>query len=289
MPIDQPIGSPSQERLKVACLQMRSGIDRMRNIEAVEVMAESAAASGATLLITPEMTNSVDRDAKRLRASLEAQNGALEQDAFSSLAKRLGVHLLVGSIALLDGEGDLRNRSLLFAPDGALVAHYDKIHMFDVELPGGETWRESAVYKAGDRAVIKDIGPAHLGLSICYDVRFPSLYRRLSRAGAHLLAVPAAFTKQTGEAHWKTLLSARAIENGAFVLAVAQGGHHEDGRDTYGHSMVVDPWGKVVAEKDDDAPGVLLAELDLSLISAARTRIPSLLLEHANDVDIFVG
>src|SRR5690606_16427485 len=193
----------------------------------------------------------------------------------SALAKELGVYLLAGSFVLRGGDGRAVNRSMLFAPDGNVAARYDKIHMFDVSL-GTEEWKETAVFTPGDRAVMAVTPWGGLGLTICYDLRFAALSRALAQAGASLIAAPAAFTRPTGEAHWSVLIRARAIETGCFVLAPAQGGKHEDGRGTWGHSMIAGPWGEVVAELRGDAPDVVLADLDLSAVQTARDKIPQL-------------
>ena len=271
---------------RAACVQMRAGIDRERNIaDALELIAE-AAEKGASFVATPEMTNVVDRKADRMFATLPDEPGLTEIAAFSKAAKSHGVWLLIGSMAVKTGERKAANRSFLFAPDGSIAAQYDKLHMFDVDLPNGESWKESNVYKPGERAVLVTTPLAKIGLTICYDVRFPAVYRRLAQAGAEVLCVPAAFTRQTGKAHWKSLLSARAIENGAFVVAPAQGGTHEDGRETYGHSMIIGPWGEILAEAPGDAPGVILADIDVSAAREARQRIPNLSLEQFFEVSI---
>ena len=258
---------------------MRSGIDRARNVEdAVRLIAE-AAQKGAHFIVTPEMTNAVDRDAARLAAGLPEGEDIDEVKAFAALAEEHGLWLLIGSMAINRGDGKLANRSFLFGPDGAIAARYDKIHMFDVDLDNGESWRESRIYKPGEAAVVVETPLAKIGLSICYDVRFPHLYRALAREGAEVMCVPAAFTRQTGRAHWKTLLTARAIECGAFVVAAAQGGLHEDGRETFGHSIIISPWGDVLAEAKGDEPGVVLAEIDPLRVKKARAQIPSLGLE----------
>ncbi|MBN9270063.1 MAG: carbon-nitrogen hydrolase family protein, partial [Mesorhizobium sp.] len=188
----------------------------------------------------------------------------------------LGIFLHIGSTAILRADGKLANRALLFGPDGELRATYDKIHMFDVDLDNGESWRESATYEPGTKAVVTTVEGATLGFAVCYDLRFPQLFRAEALAGANLLSVPAAFTRQTGEAHWHVLLRARAIENGAYLVAAAQGGVHEDGRETYGHSMIVDPWGRILAEVEHDAPAVIVAEVDPAQSQAARGKIPNL-------------
>ena len=205
----------------------------------------------------------------------------------SKLASELGVFLHIGSTAILCADGKLANRALLFGPDGATLAIYDKIHMFDVDLDNGESWRESAAYEPGTEAVVTEIDGARLGFAVCYDLRFPQLFRAEAQAGADLLSVPAAFTRQTGEAHWHVLLRARAIENGAYVVAAAQGGVHEDGRETYGHSLIVDPWGRIIAEAAHDEPAVIVAEIDPAQSAAARKKIPNL--KNARDFAVNAG
>lgn len=263
-----------------ACAQMRSGLDRRRNVEATRDLVREAVGKGADFVVTPEMTNVLDRDPARLFAHLTEESQMEEVGAFHEMAREFKVWLLVGSMAVKSGDRRAANRSFLFDPSGRVTARYDKVHMFDVQLPKGETWKESAVYDAGGEAVLVETPLAKFGLTICYDVRFPHLYRALAQAGAEILCVPAAFTKQTGEAHWRTLLTARAIENGAFVVAAAQGGRHEDGRDTYGHSMIIGPWGEVLAEAENDEPGIILAEIDPMKAHEARARIPNLTLQR---------
>ncbi|MFC2952351.1 carbon-nitrogen hydrolase family protein [Marinicaulis aureus] len=264
-----------------ACVQMRSGLDRAANAaDACDLIAE-AAGKGARFIATPEMTNVVDRKASRLFENLPEEDGLSEIATFSEAAKAHGAWLLIGSMAVKLEERRAANRAFLFAPDGSITARYDKLHMFDVDLPNGESWKESNVYRPGEEAVMAETPLAKLGLTICYDVRFPHLYRQLAQAGAEVLCVPAAFTRQTGEAHWKTLLTARAIETGSFVIAPAQGGTHEDGRETYGHSLIIGPWGDVLTEAPGDEPGVILAEIDPSAVWQARQRIPNLALEQS--------
>jgi predicted amidohydrolase len=280
--------------MRVACVQMRSGVDRHQNISTATALIDRAAADGARFVLTPEMTNAVDRNAERLKASLRAESAELELEVFANAARRNAIWLVVGSIATFastegetrtaEGVPELANRTLAFSPDGALIATYDKIHMFDVQLSTGETWKESNVYQAGGKAVVIDTGVAKAGLSICYDVRFAQLYRKLAQAGADILCVPAAFTKPTGKAHWETLLRARAIECGAYVMASAQGGQHEDGRETWGHSMIVSPWGDVLACLDHDEPDILVADINLSDVAAVRRQIPSLSLEISPEI-----
>lgn len=277
---------PNLTKFRAACVQMRSGIDRAQNTkEALSLIAE-AAKDGAKFVATPEMTNVVDRNPRRMFENIAAENDMPEIAAFSAAAEANKIWLLAGSFAVKVADTRAANRAFLFGPDGRVVAKYDKLHMFDVDLPNGESWKESAVYQPGPHPVLVDADEAKIGLSICYDVRFPRLYRTLAQSGATILCVPAAFTKQTGEAHWKTLLTARAIENGAFVIAPAQGGKHEDGRETYGHSLIIDPWGKVLAEAPGDEPCVISADIDLDRAFEARQRIPNLSLEQTFDVNI---
>ena len=261
---------------KAAAIQMRSGTNVERNAEAFETMAREAAAKGAIYLQTPEMTGALMRNRDELRASLKPESKDLIAATAQRLAGELGVHIHVGSTAIARPDGRVANRALLFDPRGTLVARYDKIHMFDVDLDNGESWRESATYEPGATAVVADLTFARLGFAVCYDLRFPQLFRAEAMEGAEVLTAPAAFTRQTGEAHWHVLLRARAIENGAWLIAAAQGGLHEDGRETYGHSMIVDPWGNVVAEADGNEPGVILADIDTAASKAARAKIPNL-------------
>jgi deaminated glutathione amidase len=259
-----------------AAIQMRSGTDPRRNAADFEALVREAARNGACYVQTPEMTGAIvrDKEARALAFKLE------ERDEIALAARRLSAELRisvhVGSTAIVRPDGKLANRALVYSPQGALVARYDKIHMFDVDLDNGESWRESAAYEPGTEAVIADIGAAKVGLAICYDLRFPQLFRAEALGGADVLTVPAAFTRQTGQAHWHVLLRARAIENGAFVIAAAQGGLHEDGRETYGHSLIVDPWGRIVAEADHDEPGIVYAEIDTAKAAEARKKIPNL-------------
>jgi predicted amidohydrolase len=260
---------------KAAAVQMRSGISVEKNLAEATRLIRAAAAGGADYVLTPEMTNVLDRDRERLLTAIAPEESDPSLAAFRQLAIDLGIWLHVGSLAIkLAGDG-VANRSFLISPSGDISARYDKIHMFDVDLAGGESYRESRLYRAGGDAVLADLPWCRLGLSVCYDVRFPHLYRALAHAGADILAVPAAFTRTTGEAHWHVLLRARAIENGAFVIAAAQGGHHEDGRDTYGHSLIVDPWGRILAEAGAD-PGFIIAEIDPEAVVTVRGRIPAL-------------
>ncbi len=261
---------------KAAAVQMRSGKQPERNAADFEALVREAAGKGATYVQTPEMTGALIRDKKDREAAFKPEARDEIVAAARRLSAELGIFLHVGSTGILRDDGKIANRAFLFSPDGSLVARYDKIHMFDVDLDNGESWRESATYEAGREAVVADIGVAKLGFAICYDVRFPQLFRAEALAGADVLTTPAAFTRQTGEAHWHILQRARAIENGAFLVTAAQGGLHEDGRETYGHSLIVDPWGRILAEADHDEPGVIVAEIDTALAAEARKKIPNL-------------
>jgi deaminated glutathione amidase len=261
-------------QLKVACVQMRSGVDIAANVAAATSLIEEAAATGARLIATPEMTSLLDRKPGAVFAKSTTEPADPALAAFRGLAARLGVWLLAGSLPIRVGQ-KCANRSFLIAPDGQVAARYDKIHMFDVQLNAGNIYRESDSFAAGAEAVTARVDDAVLGLTICYDVRFPDLFKTLATAGAQIIAVPAAFTRITGEAHWRTLLQARAIETGCFIIAPAQGGRHEDGRETYGHSLIIDPWGEILAESGTE-PGVIGATLDLSKVDEVRGKIPSL-------------
>lgn len=270
-------GAARMTRFRAACVQMRSGTEPAANIEAAAAMIRQAAGQGAVFIATPEMTNLLDIRPGMARAKVrrEAEDESLAK--LRALAAELGVTLLVGSLAImLEDEERFANRSFLIAADGAIVARYDKIHMFDVEVDDGQTYRESRAYRPGTEAVLAQAPFGRLGLTICYDVRFPHLYRRLAQGGADILTIPAAFTRVTGEAHWQVLVRARAIETGCFVIAPAQGGRHEDGRETFGHSLIVSPWGEVIAEADGAEPGIIFADLDLADVAKSRRRIPSL-------------
>lgn len=262
--------------LCVAAVQLRSTRDPARNLPEVEALIRDAAGSGATYIQTPEMTNIIERDRADMLGQLEIE----EKDIFVArgreLARELGITLHFGSLAIRRADGKIANRAYVFGPTGATLATYDKIHMFDVDLPGGESWRESAAYTPGESAIIADAAGVRIGLGICYDVRFPQLFRAYGHAGVDIISAPAAFTRQTGEAHWHILQRARAIENGCFMISAAQGGSHEDGRDTFGHSIIVGPWGKVIAEADQADPGIVVADIDLDEVELTRARIPSL-------------
>jgi deaminated glutathione amidase len=267
--------------VRAALLQLCSGDDPAANLPVTEALVREAAAGGAGLILTPECTNLISTSRARQAAVVVTEDADPTLARLRAVAADCGVHLLIGSLVLATGDPDGRfvNRSLLIGPDGAIAARYDKIHMFDVDLDGGERYRESAAFRPGDRAVLATAGTARLGLSICYDLRFPALYRALAQAGAEVLCVPSAFTVPTGHAHWHALLRARAIETGAFVLAPAQSGEHaaSEGtpRRTFGHALAVDPWGAVLADAGDRV-GVTLVDLDLGAVARARARIPSL-------------
>ncbi len=272
---------------KAAAIQMCSGTDPEKNAGDMARLVRDAAGQGATYVQTPEMTGAVQKDRAGLRAVLKDEAGDVIVRTASDLARELGIHMHVGSTAIALSDGKMANRGFLFGPDGKLLARYDKIHMFDVDLDNGESWRESAAYSAGSQARIVSLPFATLGFSICYDVRFPQLFRAQAVAGAQVMTVPAAFTRQTGEAHWEILLRARAIENGAFLISAAQGGVHADGRETFGHSIIVDPWGKVLAEAGTE-PGLIYAEIDTHAVAATRGKIPNLKNARNFEVD-FAG
>ncbi|WEZ82080.1 carbon-nitrogen hydrolase family protein [Rhizobium sp. 32-5/1] len=261
---------------KAAAIQMCSGVDPEVNAVTMARLVRDAAAQGASYIQTPEMTGALQRDRAGLRVVLRDEANDVIVSTASALAADLGIHLHVGSTAIALADGKIANRGILFGPDGDKICHYDKIHMFDVDLDNGESWRESAAYTPGNAARLVDLPFGKLGFAICYDVRFPELFRTQAVAGAQIMSIPAAFTRQTGEAHWEILLRARAIENGMFVIAAAQGGLHEDGRETYGHSMIIDPWGRVLASAGGTGESVVLADIDVSAVAAARGKIPNL-------------
>jgi predicted amidohydrolase len=258
-----------------AMVQMRTGLLPEPNLEQATHFIREAAVAGADYVLTPEVSNmmQLNRQALFEHLATEEDDGSLK--AYRALATELRIHLHIGSLAVLATPDRAANRSFLIGPDGGVIASYDKIHMFDIDLGNGESYRESANYQPGETAVISDLPWGRIGLTICYDVRFPALYRALAESGASFLAVPSAFTKKTGEAHWHTLLRARAIENGCFVFAAAQGGMHENKRETYGHSLIIDPWGVVLAEAGTE-PGIILAKIDPTKVETARKAVPSL-------------
>ena len=268
---------------RIALYQAQSGIDPAANAEKLAGAVREAAAGGAAMLFTPEMSGMLDRDRDRAlgKARSEADDEVLA--AVRKAAAESGIWVHLGSLALKGEGGKLVNRGFVIDDRGEIRARYDKIHLFDVDLPTGESWRESAMYEAGQGAVVvPDTPVGKLGLTICYDLRFPELFQRLSEAGAELISVPAAFTVPTGRAHWSVLLRARAIEAELFVVAAAQAGRHEDGRDTYGHSLVADPWGELLLEMGGE-PGLAFAEIDLERIADVRARIP--VHEHRRAID----
>jgi predicted amidohydrolase len=260
---------------RAACVQLRSSDDVADNVRVASELVREAKAMGATFITTPENTTLMapDGGAKLERSYPEDRDPALP--AFRALADELGVWLLIGSLAIKVSQTKTANRSYLLDPNGRIACRYDKIHLFDVDLPSGERYRESNTVEGGGQLAIAELPWTRLGLSICYDLRFPQLYRSLANAGATIFTVPSAFTETTGRAHWHVLLRARAIENGAYVIAPAQGGLHANGRRTYGHSLIVSPWGELVAEAGVE-PGVIVADIDTDLSAEARARIPSL-------------
>jgi deaminated glutathione amidase len=260
---------------KVGLIAMRSGRDPQANLNAVLAAIDQAKRAGADYVQTPEMTNIMETRRDRLFANIFAEENDPTLVTLREVARKLAIYVHIGSLAIKASPEKAVNRSFLIDRKGDVAARYDKIHMFDVDLAGGESYRESNTYRAGELAVVSDLPWGRLGLTVCYDLRFPALYRALAEAGASFFSIPSAFTQQTGQAHWHVLMRARAIENGCFVLAAAQGGRHENGRETFGHSLVVDPWGCIVAEGTAE-PGVVLAEIDPAEVAAARAKIPSL-------------
>jgi predicted amidohydrolase len=265
---------------KAACVQLRSTGDVAQNIRDTSALVREAAGQGARFIATPENTNIMAQDNRaKLAATFDEPNDP-SLPAFSALAKDLKIWLLIGSLHIKVSDTRTANRSFLLAPDGTVQARYDKIHLFDVTVAQGESYRESSQVEGGQTCVLADTELGPVGMTICYDLRFPQLYRRLAQAGAFAFTIPSSFTVPTGQAHWHVLMRARAIENGAFVIAPAQGGLHDNGRKTYGHSMIVGPWGDVLAEAGSD-PGVIVAEIDPALSAAARAKVPSL--QHDRD------
>ncbi len=277
----QATGSASTFR--VGLIQMRSGRTPAANIADAARLIGEARRGGADYVQTPEMTNIMEVSREKLFAAIAEEENDSGLATFRELARSLSIFVHVGSLAVRVSPEKAANRSFLIDREGEIVARYDKIHMFDVDLANGESYRESRNYKPGESAVLGDLPWGRLGLTVCYDLRFPALFRALAEAGASFLAIPSAFTRQTGEAHWHVLNRARAIENGCYVLAAAQGGMHENGRATYGHSLVVDPWGRIVAEGGDE-PGVILADIDPAQVALARGRVPSL--QHGRRFDL---
>lgn len=265
-----------EQKVKVALLQLTSGPDIAENVAVVEGMVRDAAGQGARFILTPENTCHMGLSPEeKLNLSPAADQHPMIA-RIGALANELKVWILLGSVAVKLADGKLHNRSIMFDADGNIVANYNKIHLFDVDLPTGEIHRESDTIQPGESACVVDMPWGKLGMAICYDLRFAYLFRALAQAGARILTVPAAFTVPTGQAHWHVLLRARAIETGSFVLAPAQVGTHHNGRKTYGHSLVIDPWGVILAEGDGEKPGIIMAELDLSTVDKARNAIPAL-------------
>jgi len=268
-------------KLAVGLVQARTGLDAGANARALAAEVAKLAGRGAEIIFTPEMCGLLDRDSARLAAAARGEEETPALLALREAARRHRVHVAIGSLAIAAGGPGLANRSFLVGPEGDILARYDKIHLFDVDLPDGTRYRESQSFAPGGEAVVAQFPWGGLGLSICYDLRFPALFQALAGAGASLVAVPAAFTVPTGEAHWHVLLRARAIETGCFIVAAAQSGRHEDGRETYGHSLVVDPWGELLLDMGEGEGSACLA-LDLDAVAATRARIPAL--AHARPV-----
>lgn len=262
--------------MTVACVQMNSGPDIQENLQVAAKLIVSAAKEGAEFIVTPENTDCIRSDARlTLDTAVDASCHPGIQ-FFSVLAKELGVWLLIGSMKIKASEDKVANRSFLFSPNGQLRASYDKIHLFDVDLQNGESYRESDFAVAGEKAVVANIGERSVGMSICYDVRFPGLYRALAQNGVEMIAVPAAFAAHTGKDHWETLLRARAIETGSYIIAPAQYGEHEGGRKTHGHSMIIDPWGRILKEMTEDEDGIIMHKIKFLEVAKARAAVPSL-------------
>jgi predicted amidohydrolase len=274
-------GTPAT--FKAAMIQMRAGLSPAANLDDAARMIGDAKAAGADYAQTPEMTNLLAANREQLFATIVEEERDASLAAYRELARKLGMFIHVGSLAIKVSHDKAANRSFLITPQGDIAARYDKIHMFDVDLGNGESYRESRNYQPGEQALISSLPWGVLGLTVCYDLRFPALYRALAEAGATMLAIPSAFTKPTGEAHWHVLMRARAIENGSFVLAAAQAGKHESGRETYGHSIIVDPWGRVLAEGGTE-PGIVTAEIDPAAVTKARSKVPSL--QHGRRFEI---
>jgi predicted amidohydrolase len=268
---------------KAAMIQMRSGLKPAVNIDDAVRLIGEAKSAGADYVLTPEMTNILAAKREQLFAAIVEEERDSSLATLRELARKLGIYVHIGSLAIKLSNERAANRSFLIDPKGEISARYDKIHMFDVDLADGESYRESRNYRPGELAVLADLPWGRLGLTVCYDLRFPALYRALAEAGAIMLAIPSAFTRQTGEAHWHVLMRSRAIENGCFVFAAAQGGMHGNGRETYGHSLVVDPWGRIIAEGGIE-PGIIMAEIDPAEVAKARARIPSL--QHGRRFEI---
>ncbi len=274
------------QRFRAALVQLRASRAIHPNLDQADALIRQAASGGADYVQTPENTALMELEPQRVLAQVQPEEDSVPLQRLRALAAELRIWLHVGSLGIKIGEGRVANRSYLIDPKGEIAARYDKLHMFDVDLAGGESYRESQYYGPGSKAVIAHLPWGRLGLTICYDLRFPALYRAPATEGANLIAIPAAFTKQTGQAHWHVLVRARAIETGAFVLAATQGGLHENGRETFGHSLIVSPWGEILAEAGED-PGVVFADIDLAASEEARRRIPSL--KHGREFEIEIA
>lgn len=270
-------GVPVNSSFRIACLQINSGSDYQSNLTTVTAMAREAAGGGARFILTPEYALMMDGSGKVMRERVLAADGAPALGELQALARELGVWFLVGSLTLRADDERIANRSFLISAQGQVVASYDKIHMFDVTLPDGRVIRESSTYRPGDRAVVADTPWGRLGMTVCYDLRFPGLFRVLAQAGAQMITVPSSFQRQTGKAHWHALLRARAIENECFILAPAMCGDHSGNRQSYGHTLVIDPWGEILAE-GGEAPEIVYADIDVARVAKIRGMIPSL--EH---------
>jgi deaminated glutathione amidase len=262
---------------RVGLVQMTSGRDVAKNLAEASKLVRDAVKAGAQYVQTPEVTTLIENDHARLFVATRPEDGNPALAHFQALARELKIWLHIGSMGIAVAPDKIANRSYLISPTGIVTARYDKIHMFDVDLAGGETYKESRNFKPGDKAVVADLPWGPLGLTICYDMRFPVLYRVLAHGGAKFISVPAAFTVPTGKAHWHALLRARAIETQCFVFAAAQAGKHETGRLTYGHSLIISPWGEVLAEGDGETASVVTADIDVRLVDDARSKVPSLM------------
>ena len=280
------MSAPSDRRFRAALVQLRSGRSVADNLDRAEALIRRAARGGAHYVQTPENTAFMELEPKLVLAAAEPEETSVPLKGLRALAAELGIYLHIGSLAIKLDDTRVANRSYVIDPAGGIAAQYDKLHLFDVDLSGGESYRESHHARPGGKAVLVDLPFGRLGLSICYDLRFPQLYRALAVAGAEFIAVPAAFTRQTGEAHWHVLIRARAIETGAFVLAASQGGLHENGRTTFGHSLIVSPWGEVLAEGGEE-PGVIFGDIDPAASDEARARIPAL--KHDRDFEVEIA
>jgi predicted amidohydrolase len=277
------MSAAARSSFNAAMIQMRSGLDPAANLAAALDLIDEAKQAGADYVLTPEMTNILAAKREQLFTKIVAEEHDATLTTLREVARKLAIYIHIGSLAIKASPEKAANRSFLIDRRGEVVARYDKIHMFDVDLAGGESYRESNSFRPGESAIAADLPWGRLGLTICYDLRFPALYRALAEAGCSFIAIPAAFTKQTGEAHWHVLIRARAIENGCYVFAAAQGGTHENGRSTFGHSLVVDPWGRILAEGDTE-PGIVIAKVDPAEVAAARGRVPSL--QHGRRFEI---